>query len=294
LGGESGCGDVVVAEGLGEDRGGHVQDVLADGAGPAGGGGDAEVADERGEGVGVHGLPGAAAGKQPAGVVVGGGVHVVAVVHPGEQEVGDWSGQRGWRVPEPQQDLVAVMDYVIDGQADDPAEGLGVEQDDDGRDPGPQWQVAAGQEVAELDVRDLLPRIDLPTLILHCTGDSWIDVGHARYLAENIPNATYVELPGADHRPWLGDVDAIANEIEVFLTGRTRRPRRRTDIGLDALSRREREVAVLASRGQTAQEIADSLFVSKRTVESHLVSIYAKLGVDSKTELIRRASDLGL
>jgi pimeloyl-ACP methyl ester carboxylesterase/DNA-binding CsgD family transcriptional regulator len=145
-----------------------------------------------------------------------------------------------------------------------------------------------------LDVRDLLPRIDLPTLILHRTGDSWIDVGHARYLAENIPDATYVELPGADHRPWLGDVDAIANEIEVFLTGRTRRPRRRTDIGVDALSRREREVAVLASRGQTAQEIADSLFVSKRTVESHLVSIYAKLGVDSKTELIRRASDLGL
>jgi hypothetical protein len=125
LGGEFGCGDVVVAEGLGGDRGGHFHDVLADGAGTAGGGGDAEVADQRGEGVGVHGLSGAAAGKQPAGVVVSGGVHVVAVVHPGEQEVGDWSGQRGWRVPEPQQDLVAVMDYVIDGEADDPAEGLG-------------------------------------------------------------------------------------------------------------------------------------------------------------------------
>ena len=140
---------MVVAEGLGDDRGGHVQDVLADGAGPAGGCGDAEVADERGEGIGVHGLPGAAAGKQPAGVVVGGGAHVVAVVNPGEQDVGDWGGQRGWRVSEPQQDLIAVMDYVVDGQADDPAEGLGVEQDDDGRDPGPQRQVAAGEEVAE-------------------------------------------------------------------------------------------------------------------------------------------------
>ena len=64
LGGEFGCGDVVVAEGLGDDRGGHFQDVLADGAGPAGGGGDAEVADKRGEGVGVHGLPGAAAGPE--------------------------------------------------------------------------------------------------------------------------------------------------------------------------------------------------------------------------------------
>ena len=51
MGGEFGCGDVVVAEGLGDDRGGHFQDVLADGAGPAGGGGDAKVADQRGEGV---------------------------------------------------------------------------------------------------------------------------------------------------------------------------------------------------------------------------------------------------
>ena len=111
----------------------------------------------------MHGLSGAAAGKQPAGVVVSGGVHVVAVVNPGEQEVGDWSGQRGWRVPEPQQDLVAVMYYVVDGEADDPAEGLSVEQDDDGRDPGPQWQVAAGEEVAEqVQSLALLKRCRLP------------------------------------------------------------------------------------------------------------------------------------
>jgi len=132
------------------------------------------------------------------------------------------------------------------------------------------------------------------TLILHRRDDSWIDVGHARYLARHIPKATYVELPGSDHRPWLGDVDAIADEIEVFLTGRKSRPRRRTNVGVDALSRREREVALLASRGETAQEIAEHLFVSKRTVESHLVSIYAKLGLHSKTELIRRASELGM
>ena len=145
-----------------------------------------------------------------------------------------------------------------------------------------------------LDVRDVLDSITVPTLILHRSGDTWIDVGHARYLAQHIPNAKYVELPGSDHRPWLGDVDAIANEIEVFLTGRKSRPRRRTNIGVDALSRREREVALLASRGETAAEIAAHLVVSKRTVESHLVSIYAKLGVESKTELIRRASELGI
>ena len=79
-----------------------------------------------------------------------------------------------------------------------------------------------------LDIRAALSGVDVSTLILHRTDDSWIDVGHARYMAEHIPDATYVELPGADHRPWLGDVDAIADEIEVFLTGRKSRPRRRT------------------------------------------------------------------
>jgi pimeloyl-ACP methyl ester carboxylesterase/DNA-binding CsgD family transcriptional regulator len=145
-----------------------------------------------------------------------------------------------------------------------------------------------------LDIRDVLPRIDVPALIVHRAGDSWIDVGHGRYLAEHIPNATYVELPGVEHRPWLGDVDAIADEIEVFLTGRKSRPRRRTNIGIDSLSRREREVALLASRGETAQEIADHLYMSKRTVESHLVTIYGKLGIHAKSELIRRADELGI
>ena len=145
-----------------------------------------------------------------------------------------------------------------------------------------------------MDVRDLLPTIDKPTLILHRGGDTWIDVGHARYLAEHIPSATYVELTGSDHRPWLGDVDAIADEVEVFLTGRKSRPRRRSNIGVGALSRREREVALLASRGETATDIADHLSVSKRTVESHLVNVYRKLGVSSKTELIRRAAEFGI
>jgi len=145
-----------------------------------------------------------------------------------------------------------------------------------------------------MDIRDLLPAITQPTLILHRAGDAWIDVGHARYLAEHIPTASYVELPGSDHRPWLGDVDAIVDAVEVFVTGRKSRPRRRADTGVDALSRREREVAELASRGLTATEIAKHLFVSKRTVESHLVSIYQKVGVGSKTELIRRASELGI
>jgi DNA-binding CsgD family transcriptional regulator len=65
-------------------------------------------------------------------------------------------------------------------------------------------------------------------------------------------------------------------------------------LGPESLTRREREVARLAATGMTAKEIAGSLFVGKRTVETHLASIYAKLGVDSKVLLVRRAEDLGL
>ena len=145
-----------------------------------------------------------------------------------------------------------------------------------------------------MDIRDVLADISQPALVLHRTGDTWIQVEHGRYLAAKLPNATYVELPGTDHRPWLGDVSAITDEVETFLTGRKSRPRGHGSVGVDALSRREREVALLTVRGETASQIAGHLFLSKRTVESHLVSVYAKLGVASKTELIRRAAELGL
>lgn len=57
LGREFGCGDLMVAEGVGDDRGGHLQDVLADRGGPGGDGGNAEIIDQRRERVGVIGWP---------------------------------------------------------------------------------------------------------------------------------------------------------------------------------------------------------------------------------------------
>jgi DNA-binding CsgD family transcriptional regulator len=65
-------------------------------------------------------------------------------------------------------------------------------------------------------------------------------------------------------------------------------------LGPASLTRREREVARLAARGMSAKAIAEALFVGERTVESHLSTTYAKLGVDSKLDLVRRAAELGL
>jgi DNA-binding CsgD family transcriptional regulator len=64
--------------------------------------------------------------------------------------------------------------------------------------------------------------------------------------------------------------------------------------GPGSLTRREREVARLAARGQSAREIAAQLFIGERTVETHLANAYAKLGVTSKLDLVRHAVELGL
>ena len=71
----------------------------------------------------------------------------------------------------------------------------------------------------EIDVRDILPAVRVPTLVLHRVGDRRIEVGAARYLAERIPHARFIELPGVDHLAWVGDSDGIVNEVEEFLTG---------------------------------------------------------------------------
>ena len=80
----------------------------------------------------------------------------------------------------------------------------------------------------DIDVRDVLPAIRVPTLVIHRSGDRVIPVESGRYLAEHIPDAKYVEVPGHDHFPFVGDMDAIVDEIEEFLTGsrRAREPDR--------------------------------------------------------------------
>ena len=71
----------------------------------------------------------------------------------------------------------------------------------------------------EIDVREVLPAIRVPTLVLHRVDDPLIPVDHGRYLAAHIPDAKYVELPGDDRLVFAGDVDRLADEIEEFLTG---------------------------------------------------------------------------
>jgi class 3 adenylate cyclase/pimeloyl-ACP methyl ester carboxylesterase len=83
----------------------------------------------------------------------------------------------------------------------------------------PAMAKAISRLATEVDIREILPAIRVPTLVVHRRGDIAVPVEGARYIAERIPGARLVELDGCDHFPYAGDVDALIDEVESFLTG---------------------------------------------------------------------------
>jgi len=83
----------------------------------------------------------------------------------------------------------------------------------------PGAAVALTQMNAEIDVRNVLPSIRVPSLVIHRSEDQCLKVEEGRFVADRIPGAKFVELPGNDHLPFVGDQDTILDEVEEFLTG---------------------------------------------------------------------------
>jgi class 3 adenylate cyclase len=83
----------------------------------------------------------------------------------------------------------------------------------------PSAVVALMRMNSEIDVRPILPSIRVPTFIIHRQGDVRVNVEAGRFMARQIPNAKYLELPGSDHMLWTGETERILDEAEEFLTG---------------------------------------------------------------------------
>lgn len=83
----------------------------------------------------------------------------------------------------------------------------------------PGSRIALTRMNQEIDIRPILPSIRVPTLVIFRGNDRLISTSHSHLLAEEIPGAKLVELPGLDHLPWVGDVDRLVDELEIFLTG---------------------------------------------------------------------------
>lgn len=146
------------------------------------------------------------------------------------------------------------------------------------------------------DIRPLLPRITAPTLVVHRRADRGVPVAHGHFLAEHIPGARFVDLPGVEHTYFLGDQGSILRAVREFideqvasgsLNTAARRAERKSAYGTgwDALTSGEQAVAALAALGLTNAQIARRIRASPFTVDGRLRRVFAKLGISSRVEL---------
>jgi pimeloyl-ACP methyl ester carboxylesterase/DNA-binding CsgD family transcriptional regulator len=142
-----------------------------------------------------------------------------------------------------------------------------------------------------VDVSGLLPRLRLPTLVMHSRGDQINPLPGARRLAAEIPGARLVTLESDNHVLLDGEpaTDVCFEELAGFLAPDTVRPAvpaqtTATTAVLDRLTAREREVLDLVAAGHDNREIADHLVLSVRTVERHLQTVYRKLDLTGSAQ----------
>jgi DNA-binding CsgD family transcriptional regulator len=159
----------------------------------------------------------------------------------------------------------------------------------------PGMAAALIESMGRADVSGLLAAVRVPTLVVHRDQDL-IPLADAQAVADAIPGAVLRVMPGADHLPWAGDWEPIVQAVAGFIddvaapmTAAAKRPRaslpRTRQLGWPSLTEGEWRVAALAAQGHTNAEIADRLFLSRYTVETHLKHVLAKLGLRSRAKL---------
>jgi pimeloyl-ACP methyl ester carboxylesterase/DNA-binding CsgD family transcriptional regulator len=150
--------------------------------------------------------------------------------------------------------------------------------------------------VYSVDVREDLPRVQAPTLVLHRRDDRAIAYDLGRELAAAVPGARLFTLAGSQHLPWRGDAAAVVAAVGEFLDGRAALPPepRPADDGTAVLTERELEVLRLVARGMSDGEIAERLVVSPHTVHRHVANVRAKLREPSRAAAVASAARQGL
>lgn len=149
------------------------------------------------------------------------------------------------------------------------------------------------EALRDIDVREVLPHVHVPVLVLHRTGDKAVPVAGGRYLAQNLPNCRFVELSGQDHWWWVGDAEAILDEIDQFMSKPSTIPTDPQPL-VESLTERELDVLRLIAAGYTNQQVADELVLTVGTVKTYSSHIYAKLNVDNRTQAVAAARKQGL
>jgi pimeloyl-ACP methyl ester carboxylesterase/DNA-binding CsgD family transcriptional regulator len=140
------------------------------------------------------------------------------------------------------------------------------------------------------DVRDLLPHVRTPALVLHRRGDRTVPIGRGRELASLLPNARFVPLSGDAHLPWRGERRELLRALAGFLHGDAP-----TALdGATPLTGRETEVLRLVATGMSNREIAGTLVLSEHTVHRHVANILRKLSESTRAGAATHALRAGI
>jgi pimeloyl-ACP methyl ester carboxylesterase/DNA-binding CsgD family transcriptional regulator len=139
------------------------------------------------------------------------------------------------------------------------------------------------------DLRDVLPSVAVPALVLHRRGDRTVPIGRGRELASLLPNARFVPLSGDAHVPWRDDQRELFRALAGFVQDE---PLPETDDS--PLTSRETEVLRLVSTGMSNREIASTLVLSEHTVHRHVANILRKLSQSTRAAAATQAMRLGL
>src|SRR5580658_316629 len=144
-----------------------------------------------------------------------------------------------------------------------------------------------------LNVRDLVPRVRVPTLVLHARHDEIVPFEAGKQLAAEIPNAEFVSLDSRNHI-LLADEPAWPHFKDAVLefTGHPRAAGAEDPL-LATLSVRERQILAAVVSGQSNSQIGAALFVSEKTVRNSLTKIFEKLGVHTRTQAAVLARERG-
>jgi pimeloyl-ACP methyl ester carboxylesterase/DNA-binding CsgD family transcriptional regulator len=163
---------------------------------------------------------------------------------------------------------------------------------------GPGTVVASLRAMADFDITGMLDDVHVPTLVMHARDDALVPLACGHEIAERSREARLEVLPGGDHVYWLGDQNARLATIRSFLSDspggdgitRLRQRRSRGRVGWESLTPAELDVAWLVAEGLTNPEIARRLYVSPRTVQTHVKHVCQKLGVPRRSGIAAEAA----
>jgi DNA-binding CsgD family transcriptional regulator len=149
-----------------------------------------------------------------------------------------------------------------------------------------------------INVRALLPKVKVPTVVVHARGDARIPFEQGRLLAAEIPNASFVSLESRNHilietEPAWARFCETFNEVMGINPGNSS-AKPVTAVDLPELTARENAVLRLVAQGASNGDIARRLFISEKTVRNHLTNIFEKIGVDSRARAVVVARDRGV